>query len=101
MSDTVHIHPTEPLSPEELEEKRAEKLRNRRYFVVSFTDKKVPEGKPYRCWECGGFVTTIFAEPREQREVEEPASDIYSDEKVGGLCRKGNILFLFVWYGHD
>lgn len=94
MSDTA-------LTSEQIAAKRAEKLRTRRYFVVSFSDTKLPEGKPFRCWDCGEIVTSVYKEPREMHEVSAPTQEIASDEKVGGLCRKSNIMYLFVWYGHS
>jgi hypothetical protein len=87
------------LTPEQIDEKREQKLRERRYFTVSFSDKKLPEGKAYRCWECGEIVQTVFNEPKEQAEIIIPAEDVGEGKLTGSLCRKDNILYLFVWYG--
>lgn len=83
------------LSPEEVTTKREEKLRARRYFTVSLSDKIISEGLPFRCWQCGGIVQTVYNEPKAQIEIKIAQEDV-NGKLTGSLCRKDNILFLFV-----
>jgi len=84
------------LTPEEIQHKREEKLATRRYFTVSLSDRVVPEGLPYRCWECGNIVQTVYNEPKAQVEIKIAQEDVTSGKLMGSLCRKDNILYLFV-----
>lgn len=86
---------TAALSPDQVAAKREEKLRTRRYFTVSLSDKIIPEGLPYRCWECGTIVQTVYNEPKAQVEIKIAQDDV-NGKLTGSLCRKDNILFLFV-----
>jgi hypothetical protein len=82
------------LTPDQIAAKREEKLQTRRYFTVSLSDRLVPGGKPFRCWECGNIVQTVYNEPKAQVEVKIAMEDV-TGKLMGSLCRKDNIMFLF------
>jgi hypothetical protein len=89
MSDTA-------LTSEQIEEKRQQKLAERRYFLVSLSDKVIPDGEPFRCHKCGVIVQTVYNEPKAQIEIKVLPEDIGEGKLVGSLCRKDNILFHFI-----
>lgn len=81
-------------TPEEVHAKREEKIATRRYFLVSLSDKVIPDGLPYRCWQCGNIVQTVYNHPKAQVELKIAMEDVQG-KLVGSLCRKDNILFNF------
>ena len=85
-----------PLTPEQIQHVRDQKAKERRYFTVSLSDKVIPEGIPYRCWQCGDIIQTIYNEPKTSVEVKISLEDVQEGKLTGNLCRRNNILFLFV-----
>lgn len=85
---------TAQLTPEQIAAKREEKLATRRYFLVSLSDRVVPEGLPFRCWQCGNIVQTVYNEPKAQVELKVAMEDVQG-KLTGSLCRRDNILFNF------
>lgn len=83
------------LTPEQIQAKREEKLATRRHFLVSLSDRVIPEGEPFRCHKCGVIIQTVYNEPKAQVEVKIAPEDI-AGKMTGALCRKDNILFNFV-----
>lgn len=86
---------TAALTPQEVQSKREEKMRTRRFFTISLSDRVIPEGLPYRCWQCGAIVQTVYNEPKTQVEIKIAQEDV-NGKLTGSLCRKDNILYLFV-----
>lgn len=87
---------TVPLTPEEIERVRLEKIKSRRYYTVSLSDRLIPEGEPFHCHKCKSRVTTVYNEPAAMVEVKINPNDAGTQKLTENMCRTCNIIFLFV-----
>lgn len=83
------------LTDQQVQEVRERKMRDRRYFTVALSDNPLPSERPYRCWDCGHIVTTIYNEPKAMVQIKILPNDAGEQKLTGTLCRSCNIVYLF------
>lgn len=75
---------------------RDAKAKTRSYFTVSLSNKLIEGGKPFKCWECGFRVTTVYNEPIGMVEAKVLPEDAGAQKLTENFCRGCNRIFIFI-----